>query len=284
MHRLTVICPFFRGEEFLGSFTKALSNQRCHNSEYEVLIVDNSSVQTVGKSQLPSVFEVIHAPERQSSYYARNVGIDHSRGDVIAFIDIDCQALPDWLANGVKTLTESGKRIVAGRVEMESQYSRSVWHYFDAIYNINNERSVSRGFAKTANLLVPKKAFHDIGLFDSARISGGDVEWTKRAVAAGYELVYDPTAIVVHPTRGMVGQLKKQLRVGGGRSVGTDVVPIAESYKTRIAANLRYVDGVARRDGKSAWFCTRLRVVYLVQLMASIIGTIMARFGIRFNW
>ena len=54
----------------------------------------------------------------------------------------------------------------------------------------------TRGVAKTANLLIKSIIFQKIGLFPEKIRSGGDVIWTRKAVDAGFKLVYCKNSVV----------------------------------------------------------------------------------------
>ncbi|WP_332815631.1 glycosyltransferase family 2 protein, partial [Ramlibacter sp.] len=73
-------------------------------------------------------------------------------------------------------------------------------------------------FAATANLIVRRNVFEEVGPFDGARKSGGDLEWGQRLAAAGHVLRYAPQVVVHHPARGALGELVlKRRRTAGGR-------------------------------------------------------------------
>ena len=55
-------------------------------------------------------------------------------------------------------------------------------------------------------------------MFLDSTKSGGDVEWTARATAKGFRLVYASGAVVKHPARRLKTLVKKQYLVGKGQS------------------------------------------------------------------
>jgi hypothetical protein len=64
-----------------------------------------------------------------------------------------------------------------------------------------------------------KHVFDAIGGFNAEMMSGGDLEWGKRAKAAGYNIDYVTTVVVKHPARSTFQELKsKARRVAGGHS------------------------------------------------------------------
>lgn len=214
---VSVICPVYNASEYVTHLVDALANQSSEDATYEILVVDNGS--TDGTVQFLRIYPVtvLCRTDIQSSYAARNLGIEHARGDVIAFIDADCTPQSDWLQTGVKALQiDPNVDLVAGKVSFRVPRKLPTWHVYDSLNNMDNELSVSRGHAKTANLFVRRRVFDEIGLFPEDVVSGGDVEWTSHAVRAGHRLRYCDDAVVEHPTRGGRQTLIKAFRVGRG--------------------------------------------------------------------
>ena len=278
--QISVVCPVHDSYNHFLGLLGALKKQTLKSSDFEVIFVDNNTSPLLPAELIPKNWRIVFLPSPLSSYAARNAGIAAAKGEIIALIDVDCTPEPDWLEKGLTAIGADSKTIAAGEVEMLPSNERSVWHFFDAVYNINNYRSVQRGFAKTANLFVPGNAFETVGKFDGQRVSGGDVEWTQRAGASGFMLKYAPDARVSHPTRGALEQLKKQIRVGSGRNFS-----FRKSKKniTTLRKNLSYLYDECRGQGCSHFFSLGVLAVYLTQLGVSFSGAVLEKFGIRLN-
>jgi GT2 family glycosyltransferase len=71
---------------------------------------------------------------------------------------------------------------------------------FERVFAFNNEANVRRkGFSVSANLFCSREVFSAIGGFRTG--VSEDVDWCRRAVAAGYRIGYAPLAVVGHPAR-----------------------------------------------------------------------------------
>lgn len=222
--KLSVIIPVYNDAEGLRDTLESLVEQDFSDEKYEVLPVDNNSTDETGdvieefENRYPDLVRGLEENEIQSSYAARNKGIRESRGEFLAFIDADCNPSMDWLGNGIECL-DSDCDLVGGSVEFTFPQGFSGGSLVDASTNMQIESNIEdRGVAKTANLFLKRSVFDSTGLFRDDLVSGGDVEFTKRAVESGFELCFCKDAKVEHPARSLRSLISKQVRVGRGKS------------------------------------------------------------------
>lgn len=92
---VTIIIPCFNSYQWMEKCLSALRNQ--NDRDFEVIVVDDASTddshQALLAVQEQDFFpmQVIRLDENRGPGHARNVGIDHAKGDWIAFCDSD-----DW--------------------------------------------------------------------------------------------------------------------------------------------------------------------------------------------
>lgn len=218
---VSVIVPVWNDAERLSGCLGALEAQTYPAHLYEVIVVDNDSVDSVVDAAAPYACARVVREEIPGSYAARNRGVAHARGEVIAFTDADCIPTPDWLERGVDHLTRGdGCPIIAGRIEIFSRSARqpnSVEQYELLVALAQREFVRRYRFGATANLFTFREVFERVGPFLAEVKSGGDLEWGRRAVGHGYALEYADDACVLHPARASLKQLyTKIVRVTGG--------------------------------------------------------------------
>lgn len=210
---VSVICPVFQDSENLKNLLQSLGNQNFPPGSFEVIVVENSSEDFT--LQVPGVPRVKFLKEPQyGSYAARNRGIEASEGKVLAFIDADCIAHPNWLLSGVDALRRSPGSLVAGQIVVFPNSKapsivemHQMTFAFDQGTNLRHRRGLP-----TANLFIERNTFHGIGLFPMKSFSGGDAEWSRRALAAGAAWVFEPRALVYHPARRSFKEVLAQRR------------------------------------------------------------------------
>lgn len=217
--QVSVIVPFFQDEGDLAYCIACLEGQDFCQENFEVLLVDNNP-EPVNWAAVRPNYTYLHEPE-PGSYAARNKGLNHVKADIVAFTDADCRPAKDWLSKAVAKLMKSnGKTIIAGEINL---YPRSPGHpnlyeCYDIAIGLRQKRYVTMGgFSATANMVAPRQAFRDVGLFDSRLKSGGDYEWGCRARLKGYSFLYSPDVIVNHPARKTFFEIQKKVsRTTGG--------------------------------------------------------------------
>ena len=215
---VSVIVPVYNGEKYIKTCLESILSQSLPKNQYEVIVVDNGS--TDHSEKIARQYEVrVLRETKRGSYAARNAGINAAKAQIIGFIDVDCIASNNWLECAVRYFIENpGADILSGKVEFFSHDHLNIWGDFDKQTFLNQEYSYKSGVAKTANMFVSSTVFETIGYFNDALQSGGDVDWTAKAVIKGASIHYEPRAVVYHPVRNSFDEMaKKVFRVGTGK-------------------------------------------------------------------
>ena len=220
---ISVIVPVYNDWHHIPALMDCLARQTLPAEQFEVLLVDNGSDVFLPPEMTATNVRILHC-HIPGSYAARNRGIEQARGDWLAFTDSDCRPRPDWLEQFRAQRPEQGgetpnPHLFAGQVRMTaSGPDPGPWEMHDLVKGIPQGWYVQRGYAATANLLVPGELARRLGGFDTARYSGGDADFCRRALASGAGLHYLEKAIVDHPARTTWHQLaSKYLRIKGGQ-------------------------------------------------------------------
>ena len=107
MPRVTVLVAVYNAEPWLPRCLDSLRSQTL--TDIQVLCVDDCS--TDGSLALlrqyadgDPRFEVIHLEKNQGQAHARNVGLEHARGDLVCFLDVDDWFSPDALQQAVSVM------------------------------------------------------------------------------------------------------------------------------------------------------------------------------------
>ncbi|HPS79290.1 MAG TPA: glycosyltransferase [Thermoanaerobaculaceae bacterium] len=217
---VTVVIPVRDDAARLGLCLDRLAAQSWPQDAIEVIVVDD------GSQDDPSAVcrgragvRCIRQP-RAGVDAARNLALASARGDVLAFTDADCLPGPDWIREGVRCLqVNPGAGLVAGHIEMVPADPAHVTavEWADILAGFNQRRRVDDlHFGATANVFTTRAVLDDVGPFDGALESGGDLEFGQRVWRSGHAVVYCLGAVVAHPTRrtwrGLLGRIGRTAR------------------------------------------------------------------------
>jgi glycosyltransferase involved in cell wall biosynthesis len=141
----------------------------------EIIVVDNDSSDDTPEVALRYDVTLLFEREIRSSYAARNRGIVHSSGEIIAFLDSDCIPAPDWLTNLVAPFVDANVGAVAGTID--DAPPETICQELTARVQ-PFARPLRRGLKTllTANAAVRRSALDAAGLFDECLPTGGDVD------------------------------------------------------------------------------------------------------------
>lgn len=204
-----VVCT--TGRETLKECLKSLKNQSYENHEVIVVGIDERSRSFASEFG----FNFFFSPKANSSFQ-RNLGIEESEGDIVAFIDDDAVADKDWLRFLAMHYKDDRVACVGGRIILKflSEVPAFLKELPDEIFKgflggtlLNSRRAVKlqEPLLWGTNLSFKKDVFDEVGFFDlklgrtpDRLISEDETELQRRIMERGYGLIYEPRAIVTH--------------------------------------------------------------------------------------
>ncbi len=212
---VSVIVPVKNASGTIDEFLTALKNQSWPGNQFEIIVVDNGSgddtITKVGKHSVKLLIE----SNKIGPYSARNLGISHAKGNIIALIDANKIPEHNWIEKGVRALIEKKVDLAAGKITFNISEKSSPSEVYDALtYNNNKKLVKEEGAATTGNLFFYRDVYNQVGSFPENVRSGMDIWWTKKAVKNGFKLIYIDDATVVCKPRRFMDVLKKSYRVG----------------------------------------------------------------------
>ncbi|MEX0660708.1 MAG: glycosyltransferase [Candidatus Woykebacteria bacterium] len=219
MIKVSVIIPTYKDWDRLKLCIDALISQTYPQNNFEIIIINNDPEKSNPPYNLPENIQLI-SEDKPGSYAARNRGIKHAKGDILAFTDSDCIPEVNWLKNAL-IYFESNQDIfyLGGQIEQFSngETSEPVLLY-QQVFSFNQEKNIiEKFFSVTANLFIRKEIIEMVGLFNEELFSGGDYEFGNRVKKEGILLKFDQNIVVKHPVRSTIKDLiRKKKRTKGG--------------------------------------------------------------------
>ena len=179
---------------------------------YEVIVVDDGSTDATHAFALEHGMRCLRVPNGGLSK-ARNLGIEAARGEIVAFIDADAYADPEWLYYLVTALEEHGAA-AAGGPNLSPPGDGFMAQCVDqspgnpTCVLVDNERAEH---IPGCNMAYRKKYLQWVGNFDPRhRAAGDDVDVCWKLLVSGRKIVYSPSAVVWHHRRPTVRSYLRQ--------------------------------------------------------------------------
>lgn len=125
---VTILMNCFNGEQFLREAIESVLAQTWQN--WEVIFWDNRSTDAsaaIYQSYDDPRLHYIRAPDHTLLYVARGLAIEHARGDLIAFLDVDDTWEKDKLEQQVRLFADSDVGIVCSNFWIESVQEGRRW-------------------------------------------------------------------------------------------------------------------------------------------------------------
>lgn len=221
--RYSVVVPVYNNPDDLRACLASLAALDFDRDRMEVIVVDNNSTDATPQVAAASGARVIFEREHQSSYAARNRGIEAALGEFVAFTDSDCVVAPDWLSRiEAATVQHAEAGCFAGEI-LPFPPTTLVERFSEEIGLLRQRGPLSgwhfKPYAQTANAVYRKAVFEKVGLFDPTIRSGGDalIAW-RMLDETDWTLCSVPEAVVYHHHRTSVSELWKQFhRYGDGK-------------------------------------------------------------------
>lgn len=196
-HKVSVVVPAYNSEKTMARCLKSIVRQKPH----ETIVVDDGS--TDGTAHIAKQYRVriIRHATNKGLAAARNTGVETAKGDIILFIDSDCEAMPGLVKTIVKNYHE-GIDGVGGRGMETGNSKADKWRQLTGGQGYGDEKRSGVPFLFGLCSSYRRSVILGAGLFDERfRTNGEDVDMGLRLNKMGKTLVYEPLAKVVHHRR-----------------------------------------------------------------------------------
>jgi GT2 family glycosyltransferase len=207
---VSVIIPHLNQPEELEYCLASLDAQRLERTLFEVIVVDNGSTSSPYAVVGSHPGTLLLHEKQPGPGPARNTGIQHSAGEILALIDADCRAHPDWLQNALQALESTPHGTILGgdvRIWRNDGKALTAIEAYESVFAYRFKLYIEEhGFSGTGNLVVRREDFEQVGPFAGIDFAE-DMDWGRRARSAGFQFRYVPDMIVFHPARRTLREL-----------------------------------------------------------------------------
>jgi glucosyl-dolichyl phosphate glucuronosyltransferase len=213
--KISVIIPTFNRSKILPLCLDSLVNQNYPKDKYEVIIVDNNSIddtEAVVSSYIDNYQDVLirYLLENEpGAGIARNLGVEKAKFDILAFSDDDGIFCKNWLQEISISLSQNPKAVaLAGKIliKWDKEPPRWVFPYEWLLGNLDygNEQFYKTNlYINAGNFIIKKNIFNAVGGFSTGIVRDYLVEHSedginKRLAKEGYIIGWAPKALMNH--------------------------------------------------------------------------------------
>jgi len=212
-----IICTYNRAHYLKGLLQRLFVQRVPQGLQWEILIVDNNSVDSTSEVVKRSV-ENSPVPLRylreakQGLSYARNKGITVSEGRYLVFIDDDAIPQEDWVSALYRGFQRYGCDFVAGRIYLKSEtifpswLTKELWGFLGFLDYGTEPFLLDEAHPPFGgNFAIARVVFEEVGLFDPSfgrrpgeQYGGEEYDLFLRLLKATKKGYYLPDAVVYH--------------------------------------------------------------------------------------
>lgn len=201
----------------------SIQNQTFPHEKFEMIIVDDGSTdgtqERVREWQEKVDFSLRYVSQsNQGPGAARNLGMDVAQGEVLVFVDSDCEADPHWLQTIYSRFTSEGFDACGGPDASRENFTplqKAIDFSMTSFLTTgglrgHGSRRLAKFYPRSHNMGVTRELIDKVGGFGNLR-HGQDIELSHRIIKSGAKVVYIPDALVYHRRRTSPGRFFRQV-------------------------------------------------------------------------
>lgn len=198
MASISIVVPVYNAEDYIVETLRSLQQQTI--TDWQAVVVDDGSTDR-SASRIAELADPRIRLVRQANRgvaAARNLGIESSDGNWIAFIDADDLWAPNKLESQLATARRENADVVFGPVQLFGEAHRQRAYEQD-VYVLEGDPGVacmiSRNRVPQSSVLATRASLQSVGGYDESLQLSEDYDLWLRMLLAGAKFVYDPRAM-----------------------------------------------------------------------------------------
>jgi glycosyltransferase involved in cell wall biosynthesis len=192
---ISVVIPTFNEESLIEKCLESLQKQT--EKPFEIIVVDNNSTDKTATIAKKMGARVI-AEKTQGISFARNAGFNAAKGEIIARLDADTTALPNWIERIKKDIEIDGKDAVFGPA-----------YYLDLPAKLQFSHLPSVYFFKLTKAILKKHMLFGLNM----ALKKSLWEKVKKEVCMDNEVIHEDFDLAIHLWKYGNIEFDKDLRV-----------------------------------------------------------------------
>lgn len=217
----SIVVVVYNMADTVGACLNSIQGLDYPKNKCEVIVVDGGSTDRTADACKGLCSKLIVDTTRGRGY-ARNIGIAHAQGDLIAFIDADCVAAKDWLSIHAKAHEDPTVGAVGGSVvnpDIEKSSFPAILSHYDNFAEFDPKLPKKPMYhIPTCNASYKRKVLHQAKGFECTLDMYEDFMLSRAITDRNYQIIFEPAAKVTHfgitPTMTLRAYLTKEQKMG----------------------------------------------------------------------
>ena len=233
---ISIITPSFNRANELKYLLKSLENQKVSHGIFEVIISDDGSSdntkELINNWQSQSSLKIKYLNQKNKGPgAARNHGLKNSKGDLIVFIDSDCEADSNWLKIILDHYNKDNFDACGGPDGSKDDFTilqKAIDYSMTSFFTTggmrgHSEKMLAKFYPRTHNMAIKRYLYETLGGFGSLR-HGQDIEFSNRIRKSGARIKFIKDAVVYHRRRTSIKQFYKQVFNWGVARINLSII------------------------------------------------------------
>lgn len=232
----SIIIPSYNRSDEIAYLIQSFNRQTFPKERFEVLLVNDGSTDDtaaiVGELIKSSPFRIrFFQRDHEGPGPARNFGMSQAEGEYFLFIDSDCTADPNWLSELAQAIEQEKPDAFGGPdavlpdftpLQKAIDYSMTSFLTTGGMRG-HSKKKLAKYYPRSFNMGIHRKIFESLGGMGTLR-HGQDLEFSRRIVASGANVIFVPKAVVYHKRRSSLRKFFRQMFNWGVARINLTVI------------------------------------------------------------
>lgn len=204
---VSIIIPVHNRPKDLYRCLRSIDQLKYPRYKLETIVVDDASTDHTARVASLQGAKLLSMSKNRGASFCRNRGAKAAKGELLAFVDSDCQVSPNWLRELVPSFQNRAVVILGGSIDGYYQCgSLDKYEHVKSSLRMGNRLRRSdvddkSFYVPSCNMLIRRDEFLECGGFNEGLQVGEDVDLCWRLQDMGHLLEYRPSGSVLHRHR-----------------------------------------------------------------------------------
>jgi GT2 family glycosyltransferase len=198
MEKISLYVPVYNDKQYLKKCLDSVLTQTYPVDE--IILIDDGSTRNLGEIISNYPVKIITHKKNKGIAAARNTALKNAKNNLLASLDADTAASPNWLENLIKQIKRKNVAGAGGKlIETNKKGLANKWRTIHMRQSWGDKTLKNPPFLYGNNCLYKKNILEKIGGYnDKYKTNYEDYAISKKIMKNHYQLIYTPSATTYH--------------------------------------------------------------------------------------